>query len=182
MCEKFPSKLTNQTRIPLRFFPQYIIRHKILKLETNVSPSSIISIFESRKTKFLSQRFNYSPNFKCNFAYRNESRDSYSLCFVYKHQRVEFIIRWMDRGSESLANYIGSQMLCPLACSFNELSTLKQDIVSQVSPSLPRSLRFDRWLLHRADRRHRLQPSLYRCAVYEVHASIAYIRVCQARD
>lgn len=68
MCEKFPSKLTNQTRISLRFFPQYIIRHKILKLETNVSPSSIISIFESRKTKFLSQRFNYSPNFKCNFA------------------------------------------------------------------------------------------------------------------
>lgn len=53
------------------------------------------------------------------------------------------------------------QLLCPLACSFNELSTSKQDIVSQVSPSLPRSLRFDRWLLHRADRRHRLQPGLY---------------------
>lgn len=79
-----------------------------------------------------------------------------------------------------------SQMCYPLACSFNELSTSKQDIVSQVSSSLPRSLRFDRWLLHRADRRHRLEPSLYPCigssCLYRVYTCVKRKTNGTARD
>lgn len=64
MTNIFPSKL----RDPHSFFPSVnSTHHKILKLETNVSPSSITSIFE-RQSFLNSQRFNYSPNFNCNFA------------------------------------------------------------------------------------------------------------------
>ena len=97
---------------------------------------------------------------------------------VHARAKTTKFISAMISGSEQwiLGQLYSSQMCYPLACSFNELSTSKQDIVSQVSPSLPRSLRFDRWLLHRADRRHRLEPSLYPCigssCLYRVYTCV----------